>query len=49
MNIYSFKVIWKFSKAMSKKDFQKLLAENKDDEIFQIFARIKNNPNFDKL
>ena len=33
---------------MQKKDFQKLLAENKDDEIFQIFARIKNNPNFDK-
>lgn len=49
MNIYSFKVVWKFLKAMSKKDFQKLLAENKDDEIFQIFARIKNNPNFDKL
>lgn len=49
MNIYSFKVVWKILKVMSKKDFQKLLAENKDDEIFQIFARIKNNPNFDKL
>lgn len=48
MNIYSFKIVWKILKTMSKKDFQKLMAENKDDEIFKILARIKKNPNFEK-
>lgn len=48
MNIYSFKIVWKILKTMSKKDFQKLMTENKDDEIFKIFGRIKNNPNFEK-
>ncbi|MGN0004965.1 MAG: MerR family transcriptional regulator [Candidatus Gastranaerophilaceae bacterium] len=48
MNIYSFKLVWKMLLAMSKKDFQKFVAQNKDDEVIQILARIKNNPNFVK-
>lgn len=49
MNIYSFKLMLKVLRKVSDEDFTELAnCENKDD-IWDIFKRIRKNPNFEKL
>ena len=49
MNIYSFKLTLKILNAWSEKDFETFAQSQQDDEIWQIFLRMRNNPNFKKL
>lgn len=49
MNIYSFKLMLKALNYISDKDFSKLINNNKNDDIWTVFERIRKNPNYDKL
>ncbi len=46
MNIYSLKLMLKVLRVLPQKEFQKLLEEDKSDEIWQLFKALKENPNF---
>ena len=49
MNIYSFKLMLNVLAYISDKDFEELKKNNANNDIWDIFARIRKNPNFDKL
>lgn len=49
MNIYSLKVVLKLIKCLSQKDFETIIQSQKDDEIWNVLLRMKENPNFKKL
>ena len=49
MNIYSFKLMLDTINFLTDKDFDKLIQHSPNDDIWQIFSRIKKNPNYDKL
>ena len=49
MNIYSFKLMLKVMGYISDNEFDKLAKASPNDDIWEIFARIRKNPNYDKL
>ncbi len=49
MNIYSFKLMLNVLAYISDKEFEELKKNNANNDIWDIFARIRKNPNFDKL
>ncbi len=49
MNIYSFKLMLNVLDFLNEKDIKKLAKNNPQDEIWEIFLRIKKNPNYKKL
>lgn len=48
MNIYSFKIMLIIIKKISEKDFNSI-ASKEQDEIWNIFKRMRSNPNLKKL
>jgi len=49
MNIYSFRIVLKFLNSLPKKELEDIAKQQKDADIWEIFLRMKNNPNFKKL
>ena len=49
MNIYSFKLMLEVLKEIPDKKFEKLVKKEPQDDIWKIFARMRKNPNYDKL
>ncbi|MCD7879080.1 MAG: MerR family transcriptional regulator, partial [Candidatus Gastranaerophilales bacterium] len=49
MNIYSFKLMLKVLFYISDRAFEEIRQNNHNDDIWEIFARIRKNPNFEKL
>ncbi len=49
MNIYSFKIVLNFLNGLSKKELEDIVKKQKDSDIWEIFLRMKGNPNFKKL
>lgn len=49
MNIYSFKLMLNVLAYISDEEFEQLKKNNANNDIWDIFARIRKNPNFDKL
>ena len=47
MNIYSFKLMLKVMGYISDNEFDKLAKDSPNDDIWEIFARIRKNPNYD--
>ena len=49
MNIYSFKLILTVLNQISDKTFEKLVKNKPNDDIWEIFERMRKNPNYNKL
>ena len=49
MNIYSFKLILTVLNQISDKTFKKLVKNKPNDDIWEIFERMRKNPNYNKL
>lgn len=49
MNIYSFKLILKVLNEISDKTFEKIVINEPNDKIWEIFKRMRKNPNYVKL
>lgn len=49
MNIYSFRLMLKVLNLINDKSFEKLVKNETNDDIWKIFERMRNNPNYTKL
>ena len=49
MNIYSFKLMLKVLNLVNDKSFETLVKKEPNDDIWKIFERMRNNPNYVKL